>query len=215
MQRNVQIAESQEDLCMIYILRYAVYIEEMGFKYETADHAKRMLYDDLDKTAVHFYLTDESGDEAIGVYRLNTIDPNNVDPEMERRYKFSSFKNLGISISLSSKLMINAKYRSLSTMHHILNAVFEYGVIHNQLLNFIDCSPALVPMYERLGYRRYYKNFTDPVLGEKVPLVLFVKDLDYLNKIKSPLYKFCCKYNVPSDHYEEWLLNNFNILEYA
>jgi uncharacterized protein len=215
MPRDVQIAKSQEDLCMIYILRYAVYVEEMGFKFDSADHAHRMLYDDFDKTATHFFLTDESGDEAIGVYRLNIIDPENIDPEMERRYKLSLFKSLEIPLSYSSKLMIMAKHRSLCTMQRILNKVFEYGVIHNQLLNFIDCSPALVPMYERLGYRKYYKNFIDPVLGEKVPLVLLVRDLEYLDRIKSPLYKFCCQYNVPSEKYGEWLTETFKIGKWA
>jgi hypothetical protein len=55
----------------------------------------------------------------------------------------------------------------------------------------------------------------DPILGEKVPLVLFVKDLEYLGKIKSPLYKFCCQYNVPSENYDEWLSGTFKSIVYA
>jgi predicted GNAT family N-acyltransferase len=215
MHQAVQIAKTQEELCMIYILRYAVYIEEMGFQYESADHAKRMLYDDLDSTAIQFYLTNEANDEAIGVYRLNSIDPGNVSEELERRFNFSAFSSLGLNISLSSKLMIHPKYRSLCTMQHILRKVFEVGIQNNQMLNFLDCSPPLVPMYVRLGYRRYTNNFVDPILGEKVPLVLFVKDLEYLSKLKSPLHKFCVEYNVTPENYDKWFSFKNNTIEYA
>jgi hypothetical protein len=215
MHKDVKIANTQEELCLIYILRYAVYIEEMGFKYESADHAKRMLYDDLDHTATQFYITNDAEDEAIGIYRLNSINPYDIDPELEMRYRFSLFKPLGLNMSLSSKLMIHPKLRSICTMQHILRAVFDFGVQNNQLLNFLDCSPALVPMYERLGYRRYHKNFMDPILGEKVPLVLFVKDLEYLSNLKSPLHKYCLQYNVEPEKYDSWLMQNFKTFEYA
>jgi predicted GNAT family N-acyltransferase len=202
---EVKIALTQEDLVFIYILRYAVYIEEMGFPFPTADHEKKMLYDQYDKTAIQFFITDEKEEEAIGIYRLNLVDFNNIDSELENRYKLSYFENLGLNLTISSKLMIKKDCRNLCTVNQLTRAVFNYGVERNYLLNILDCSPDLVPFYERMGFRKYYKNFIDPVLGEKVPMVLFVEDLDYLLSVKSPLFRICNEFGVQKKDYSTWL----------
>ena len=215
MAHEVQIAETQEDLCLIYILRYAVYIEEMKLPFPKADHEKKMFFDDFDKTAVQFFITNPDNDEAIGVYRLNLIDLDNIDPELECRYNISVFKELGLPISVSSKLMIKKSSRNLCIVNQLMRAIFEYGVPRNYMLNIIDCSPELVPFYERVGFRKYSRNFIDPVMGEKVPMVLFVEDLKHLEKMKSPLLRVCLQHGVINKSYSNWLENTIKYEIYA
>jgi predicted GNAT family N-acyltransferase len=202
-------AQTQEELCEIYILRYAIYIEEMGFPFPKADNEKRMLYDEYDKSAIHFYIRD-CKEEVIGIYRTNVLDWDNIPPELEERYAISTFRHLGITPAYSSKMMIKKDCRGLSCVNQLLRKVFEHGVKNGLLLNFIDCSEEIVSFYERIGYRRYYKNFIDPILGEKVPMVLIVSDLEHLEKINSPLYKVCLEHGVVPTHYGKLLNTVFN-----
>lgn len=211
---EVKIATSPEELSRIYIFRYAVYVEEMGFPFPMKEEEKKMIYDECDKSAINFYIENEE-DEIVGIFRFNVIDFDNIMPQFEERYSISSFKNLGLSASFSSKFMIHQKYRGGCSMFHLLRRVFSYGVSRNHLLNFLDCSPELMPFYERLGYTKYYKNFTDPILGEKVPMVLFVTDFDRLSSGNKSLYKLCIEHNLSKTDHSEWLINNFKIEEYA
>ncbi|NJO93627.1 MAG: GNAT family N-acetyltransferase [Hydrococcus sp. RM1_1_31] len=213
MSQEVKIASSQEELCRIYLLRYAVYIEEMGFPFPLADHEKRMLYDEYDDWAIHFYIDNIETDDVYGIYRLNLLKFGEVLPELESRYCISAFKNLGLQASYSSKLMTHISQRNLCNVSLLLRKVFEYGVDREYFLNFIDCSPDLVPFYERIGFRKYYSNFTDAVLGEKIPMVLFVKDIEHLKAMKSPLYKICLEKGVKNEDYSLWLENNFNMVQ--
>ncbi|MBN2486840.1 MAG: GNAT family N-acetyltransferase [Bacteroidales bacterium] len=213
MSQVVKIASSQEELCRIYILRYAVYIEEMGFPFPLADHEKKMLYDEFDDWAIHFYIDNPETDEVTGIYRLNLLDSDNIPAEVEEHYCISAFKELGLKVGYSSKLMTHISQRSLCNVNLLLRQVFYYGVEREYFLNFIDCSPTLVPFYERIGFRKYYSNFNDHVLGEKTPMVLFVKDLDHLKKVNSPLYKVCLEMGVENINYSKWLEHNFNLIE--
>jgi len=39
----------------------------------------------------------------------------------------------------------------------------------------------------KIGYRLYAKPFVDPVFGPKIPLMLIVGDLEWLQSVRSPL----------------------------
>lgn len=204
---DVKVATTQEELSRIYILRYAVYVEEMGFPYSEFFNEQKKLYDDLDSTATHFYM--EADDEVVGIYRLNSVDYKNIDPEMEKRYAFSVFSTLGLHTSLSSKFMIRKDFRSIQMMQKMIKAVFEYGAKNEYFLNFIDCSPKLVSFYRRLGYMTYHVNFVDPILGVKTPMVLFANDKAILRNTNRLLSQVMHEQNVGFKDYSQWYLQIF------
>ena len=150
------------------------------------------------------FLTDLNGNEIIGINRFHLIYSDNHDADLEFRYKMSLVKKLGLPIMLSSRLMIKKDHRNSETFHRLLVALFKYGLNHNYLINIIDCAPNLVAFYERVGYRKYFKNFTDLVLGEKTPMILLGHDLKHLRKVGSPLYRFRCEYGIKNKDYSDW-----------
>src|SRR5262249_44110897 len=62
----------------------------------------------------------------------------------------------------------------------------------------LNCTPALVGLYERLGARRYAPNFVDPEYGYRVPLVLLTQDAEHLKRVRSPLYKILASSRRPA-----------------
>lgn len=215
MLQEVKIAASQEEYCRIYILRYQVYIEEMGFKYPVINDQKRMLFDHLDESAIQFYVEDTSNQDIIGVCRLNRLNPKYVDSQIEERYHISLFSELSHSLGFVSKLMMQKNNRSICTVNNLFRNLFQYGIKNNFFINFIDCSPSLIPFYERLGFRRYAENFTDSILGLKTPMVLFVEDIEHLKKVKSPFYKMACNLKLKNKDYSSWLEYIFQLNEAA
>jgi len=210
---EVNIATTQEERSRIYILRYAIYVEEMGYPYSKFFDEERMLYDDMDRTATHFYI--ESGDDIVGIYRLNNINFNNIDPEMEQRYNLSVFSELGLKATLSSKFMIRKDFRNIQIMQKMIKAVFEHGARNEYFLNFIDCSPKLVSFYRRLGYMTYNKIFMDPILGEKYPMVLFANDKTIQRNTNCMLSKVFHEQNVGFEDYSRFYSQILNIKAYA
>lgn len=54
-------------------------------------------------------------------------------------------------------------------------------------VNFSDCGPSVLPFYERLGFRRYSSAFRDSLSGYKLPLVMLLRDAQWLKRVGSPL----------------------------
>jgi hypothetical protein len=52
-------------------------------------------------------------------------------------------------------------------------------------------------------------------MGEKVPMVLFVEDLEHLEKVKSPMLKVCLQHGVENKSYSNWLEQTLKYEQYA
>ncbi|MCB1786526.1 MAG: cyclic nucleotide-binding domain-containing protein [Chromatiaceae bacterium] len=55
-------------------------------------------------------------------------------------------------------------------------------------LAFIECLPHLIPLYQKLGFRRVGPGFYRDDSGVLSPMCLVVRDLAYLKERRSPLY---------------------------
>jgi hypothetical protein len=76
----------------------------------------------------------------------------------------------------------------------LLGAAYKVARNMGSLFDFTSCPPPLVPLYERLGYRRYTDNFVDDDDVYQVPLVLLTDDLAHLRFVGSPFCKLALEF---------------------
>jgi predicted GNAT family N-acyltransferase len=178
---EVRIARTREELDRIYRLRYDVYITEMQEPLR-ANHSERLLFDEWDHQAVHFYIEREG--LVAGVARLHVgnipeylVEPLGLDLFRERNPN---------RLAYVSRLIMAKWARRSTTTASLMCAVYKYARTHQVDLGFLHCYPRLVPLYTRLGFQRYLHTFEAPQ-GTQTPLVLAMGDAEHLREVGSIL----------------------------
>ena len=185
---QVFIARDDEERRRIYRFRYRVKVEELNAKAPSVNHANQEIGDRLDKLALQIYVAQSTGNELAASARLNTrLDENNLS-DIAQLDGFGPFREFGIqALSLSGQLVIAPKWASSMAASLALSAVYKLARQNGSQFDFTQCAPALLPLYQRLGYRQFRENFMDDGLGYQVPLVMVTEDFAHLAKVKSPL----------------------------
>ncbi len=189
---EVRIAETDRERALIYRFRYQVYVEEMGKTLSGADHVQRLIHDPVDDFSTLLYITD--GRDLQATLRLTWVDQGAI-PERHRSYyaldRFSE-RPPG-ELALASRLMLSPDQRGSGLLGRLLVRAYEICRQKNVRFVFCDCGPALVQLYENLGFRRYKDNVYDPDTGLKIALVLVTEDLEHLRACASPLYRLAAR----------------------
>jgi hypothetical protein len=202
-------ADAEELREAAFRLRYRVYVEEMGKTLGDADHRRRLLTDDLDESAVIFCATSRGGEPAATI-RVN-IGCRGLPPAWENWFGLKRFAGFGEEgLSFSSKLIVAPEWRSSMVLAEMLNGIYRFGLGQGIRFNFCDCAPGLVRFYERLGYRRYTRNFVDPEVGYRVPMVLLLEDTEYLKAVHSPFWRIARR-EVKTSPPSEWFSREFAV----
>lgn len=191
----VKLAETSAELQNIYRFRYKVYTDEMDFHFPWANKEERLLQDPIDGQSLNFYVKNRQ-DEIVGVIRLVIFSDQSAPEGIIKKYHTHHFSEEfeGTNRIMISRFLVREDYRLHSkAAWKLIQECYHQCERNLAPLVFIDCSPHLVKFYEALGFRRYAPNFTDDVLGYKVPMVILLQDVDYLRKVSSPLYIFARK----------------------
>lgn len=183
---QVFTATSEAEFARIFQFRYGVKVDQLGEAPPSADHGRKILSDRLDHSALQIYVADTNRREIAASVRLNT---GLSDPSLAYLAQgFGAFREFGVaSLSLSGQLVISPKWASSMAASLALCAVYKLARQHGSRFDFSQCSPSLVPLYQRLGYRRFRENFVDDELGYQVPMVLLTEDFAHLTRVNSPL----------------------------
>ena len=96
--------------------------------------------------------------------------------------------------------MVLNSLRGLGASHSILIYLYNhfrsnYGISYQ----ISHCTPKLVPLYERMGLRRFGESFIDPLVGVQIPMVLLLSDSKHLKEVGSFFYKSSLKYTFNAD----------------
>ncbi len=187
---QVFIARDDEERRRIYRFRYRVKVEELGDDPPHADHRAKHVRDPLDASAKQIYVAQSSGHEIAAAVRVNTGLADNNLSEITQLEGFGPFREFSIeSLSLSGQLVISPKWADSMAASLALSAVYKLARQHGSRFDFSQCSPALLPLYQRLGYRRFRENYMDDALGYQVPLVMVTEDFQHLGRVNSPLIR--------------------------
>ena len=185
---DIQVARSDEDRERIFRFRYDVYVIEMGKSPAEADHQKKIIRDELDEDAHLLYAEDEG--QIVGTVRLNCRSKKKFPDVWEQRYDIEKFApSFGDHISMTSRMMVAKDYRGSSVPAALVGAVYSAGREMGSKFDFCNCAPSLLEFYEQIGFRRFTDGFVDEDNGYHVPLVMVVRDTQYLRQVRSPLYR--------------------------
>ena len=204
---KVIIATTKAEKEEIYRLRYEVYIEEMrGERRHTeADVAERRFRDELDDHAVQFYVRQDG--KILGCVRLNLR--RDGPWECEDRFELEKFvPAYPIQLTMASRFAVHQAARGSVVMMQLCCALAEFMQKHEQRFCFLDCHPKLLPLYSRLGFRIYKPGFKHPKYTYVIPMVMVFGDLEYFERVNSPLLPIMQRY----PHTTVWrdlLLRNF------
>ncbi|GMA98580.1 GNAT family N-acetyltransferase [Pelosinus sp. IPA-1] len=209
---KIKKASTKREREAIYKLRYRVYVEEMGkTPMLSANHKEKKIVDAVDDQSVLLYA--QLGAEVIGTIRVTVGNMGAFPTELQQVFKMKQFDDFlqgtaNQKHSLSTKMMVISKYRSSQAAYLLLSKAYE--VFRDEGVQFIfgGCSPYLVPLYERLGFRRLGYNFIERGFGLIIPLFLITEDIKHLQTVRSPFLRVA-KQRKNSPDAAKWFLEEF------
>lgn len=198
---QIKIANEEWEKERIYQFRYQVFIEEIAKSLTYVDHKRRQFFDDLDKTSILLYA--QTGNKVVGTMRITLGEPDQFPIFLSEIFTLHKFKEILNTqrfkgIGLSTKFAIAPAYRGSTLMYKLVSETVRICQDNNIQFFFGGCNPHLIPLYERVGWRRFTKNFTDDNNGLLVPLLIIPEDTLYLKQVKSPLYRVFNQRKFPS-----------------
>lgn len=210
---TVGIATTLREKRKIYRLRYRIYVEEMAMQLKTVDHANKLIYDEMDQTAVLLYA--QRGSEVIGTMRINigtlTDFPSDLARilSLDRFEKFYEGGEKGV-FAYTGKLMVAPEYRNSVAMFLLMVKGYEIYCQYGVQFSFGVCNFHLLRLYEQLGYRRYGGTFVaDGYDGVLSSIVMLVDDVDHLRAVRSPFYRQARKRGLSAGPVTEWFGREF------
>jgi ubiquinone/menaquinone biosynthesis C-methylase UbiE len=152
------------------------------------DEAGKRLTDALDDTALHLACFDSSGDVQ-GCLRANWVH-NSEFPDYLREYLQLNRLERMIdprSLTYSSLFMVEKTLRGMDLSRWLAMTLFHEGLQRKVVADVQLCELNLVRYYEKIGYRPYLPVLRLQNGGVRVPLLLCLRDRDYLRRIDSAL----------------------------
>jgi len=184
---TVHTARTDAERERVYAFRYQVYVGELGLSPPAADHAKKRLWDPLDDVGVSHFLLDDG--EVVGSLRMVFLgDVPDPAPLVEKFRMEPAIAAMGRgAICTTSRFILHPRLRMSLAIHRLMEHAYQDAGARNIRLNYGDCSPHLLPFYERLGYRRYTDTYNDTAYGFKILILMLGRDQQRFAQVRSPL----------------------------
>ncbi len=190
---SVHSPQNQSERERIYQFRYRALVEHLGIETVFADHQNKFIVDPLDEAAFHLYLM--AGGAVIASVRINAHGSTEFSEKDTGRFQFDSFADFKLEeMTMTSRLVLAGGQRQSQVAAVLLGAAYKVARDQYSRFDFTSCTPALVKLYQHLGYRRYAPNFADDDDVYQVPMVMLTEDEAYLRTVKSPVARFCAEH---------------------
>ncbi|MEM7218570.1 MAG: GNAT family N-acetyltransferase [Pseudomonadota bacterium] len=164
--------------------RYDIYVDQLGYPQSHADHARRVIVDPLDATAVNFYARAEGG-EIVGVCRQNFCRDGMPDSYVAlHRLQAPEHPQ---HTALTTRLMVREDYRLTRLPFALMRACYEACVQASIKYCHVDCYAPLVETFERLGFEFQFRGRHGDY-GDVHCMRLDVDNGERLRSVRSPFY---------------------------
>lgn len=188
-------------------LRYQVSVEEMHKKLAIADDARREIRDELDDDRSTILCAVADG-EVIATMRL-TWGAQDLPAIYHQQFSLSRFADFPPdAISFTSRLVVHKNWRGSAALGLLFNHGYELSRKRGSRINFCHCAPALVRLYEQVGFRRYADAIVDPEVGYHIPLLMLTEDAEHLQRVRSPLLRVARRFDNPRET-ADWFERQF------
>lgn len=112
------------------------------------------------------------------------------------------------AITSTSRFVVAPAWRTSTVGIELLLEAYRTSAGLGARFNLIHCVPGLIAYYEKLGCRRFTKNFIRHDTGLNVPMVLAIRDVAHLESVKSPFLAVANRMQ-SDDRDTSWLLREF------
>lgn len=129
---ELRLASGPEDLRAAQVLRYAVFVEELGGDGPLVDHAAGLERDEYDAFYDHLMLIHRDSDAVVGVYRLMRDDRAAELGRYysETEYDLTPLKTSGRRLLELGRSCLHRDHRGGTAMYHLWNGLADYVAHH-------------------------------------------------------------------------------------
>lgn len=178
-------ARGAQELDEVYRFRYTRYFAAKEHLPGT-DHAARKVVLPHDARSTHYLArTDDGKLAAVGTATPAT--DISLYPEWRKLLELPRLAALAPRLVVISRVIIGEEHRGSAVFGRFCLHMARECVAEGFHYAAHYCAPALVPLYERLGYRLYGKggNLSDggPF---RLPMLLLVDDVEHMRRLRSP-----------------------------
>jgi CRP-like cAMP-binding protein len=166
---EILVCRTDEMLQRAQELRYEVYCGELGRQSPFADHARKIITDELDRFGNTFVAVQDG--EIIGTLRSNEADlgPLGILDEL---YGMNKSVHHPRATAVCTKFVVRKSRRGGQTAFKLIAAVVRYGLQRKVKECYIDCIPSLLPYYQAMGFVSCARRFLHRENGPSDPLRL-------------------------------------------
>jgi predicted GNAT family N-acyltransferase len=168
---DVYLCRDKDMLESAQRLRYEVYCEELGRQSPYADHARRIITDDLDDRGYTFVAVE--GGETVGTLRANLSTESSLGI-LEELYGMRRSAHHPDATAVSTKFIVKKSKRGGPTSIKLISAVVRFGLRAHVKECYMDSIPALLPYYKALGFTIAGEQFFHRENGPSHPMILDV-----------------------------------------
>ncbi len=184
---TVQRLRNDDERAKIFELRYAVYVEEQGKSYSSADTTQRRFTDELDEAPNVEVLAALDCNTVVGTVRWNSLADDVAFARYRDDLELARFSTIPRArLGVCSRLAVHSEYRNATVRAALFDAIYDIGLRRRSDLCFATCAPRLLRLFRAYGFRRYTEPLWDPTVGKLERMVLHLQDLPYLQQIGSP-----------------------------
>ncbi len=178
----ISIASSPHAEDLVFGLRYDVYVGEQGKRPLGADHAKRRIVDELDPFS--FCWLALQGNRAVASLRRTDLDALDARAVERAGAPLAELRNADIGrTTFSSRLVMDREFRRGPLLAALLQTAFAQFRSAGGRIDVMNTNPALVKVFERLGFRRFTSAVVhEPGAGLLIPMLLPAADRSFLAK---------------------------------
>ncbi len=184
---QLQVREASNALQRDKILQFRdrIMTDDMGVDSSTMGVAQQLDQTARDEAARHIFLT--SGKSIAGCLRSHTSDLIPPSEQMMDVYELQTFAEFSPEcLSFTDHMVVGERWRGSQASALMTAAAFKLARGSGALFDFTYCAPALVGLYEKIGYRRHGGKYLEGGEGLQVPMVLVMDDVEHLKSINSP-----------------------------
>ncbi len=174
-------AESRAERDEVYAFRYAHYYS--GIDAPGVDHALRRVYLPHDDESILLTGRDTAGKLLITGTGTSAA-AQNLPPEWRKLFRLDRLAPLGLdTILIYSRLVSLPERRGGTLFLEFFKYSARYFTERGHACTIHYCAPDLVPLYERLGYRRYAEGYTLSSGLYRIPMILVAADTAYMERV--------------------------------
>ncbi|MFP6746489.1 MAG: cyclic nucleotide-binding domain-containing protein [Alphaproteobacteria bacterium] len=187
--------------------RDRIMANDMGIEPRSMDIPQQLDQAARDEAARHIFLT--AGKSIAGCLRSYTSDMIAPSEQMSEVYELRAFADFKPEfLSFTDHMAVGAQWRGSRAAALMTAAAFKLARGLGAHFDFTYCTPALVGLYEKIGYRRHGGKYLRAGEGLQVPMVLVMDDVEHLKAINSPFARLAMS-KKPDHDIVRWFAGTF------